>query len=742
MVCLLVLGLIVGAFTLNASEDKSDPVARFRDAVKHVDRLVITPSTMIAPDSKIRLNDVLFEVKGQAEIGSLAQCIEIGTVSPMPCLCDGTHRLNFYSGPRFKFSLTFHHWSRLRGGLGGPWGGDAVLTDSSSDRLIEWFSQHGFDDFKAAKATVDQWIKDREQRRAEVAALLPEAVRQWVPPLDHNRSFGQEADQHSAALTELYVDKSELLLTVWRALGLMADWTGDGSLYPFGEPGGFLLKSLEPVTSGDLAKALAQLPQSDRHVWLGACRHLATAVQVEQRRAEWDEDWLVRLAEYYITAGPEDHGPEVVRLLDGLATADARALLLKIGMAATPALDPSDELRYGYWRSDAEVRALFHLGEARYLPVKSVLFEKLTNAPAGTYRLVLEIAAACFEERPDIRPEHLKCEADYGDAAELAWKLLHASDTNRPELELLIAAAQSPSYKVRGEAEAILAGLGLKVIDPEELTLDFENVVDASLEGRDAIIATSALLTENPGLVQKAVLQTRRGLAHLSMGDFEAAWLDLGEQNNIAPAYECAIAAFASGRFALAWNVAFHQIREGKDMMKFLRLRGAVNFAVGSLRDAYDDFTAAHAVGSSATDMALSHVTLLLMDQVDRSRVWEWEPFALLDDSSDYGTDLGSQYLIWPDALMLYLQGKITEPDMLRSAGAASRHEVGSQISLARWVLSQQARAKNDLVAERRELDACIAANAYTSVTHALALARLQTLREKEADQAEIVGNR
>ena len=90
----------------------------------------------------------------------------------------------------------------------------------------------------------------------------------------------------SEALAGLYTDKADLLLTVWRALGVMREWPENRSLTVFGEPGGFLCEVAKKVSSEDYARALARVPEHESAIWLGACRHMVS--EYRQLSANWN----------------------------------------------------------------------------------------------------------------------------------------------------------------------------------------------------------------------------------------------------------------------------------------------------------------------------------------------------------------------------------------------------------------------------------------------------------------------
>jgi hypothetical protein len=58
------------------------------------------------------------------------------------CKCCGYPTLEFYLEKKLLASLGVHHGETLRW-PGGPWKGDAELTQAGSDFLTKWLADHG-----------------------------------------------------------------------------------------------------------------------------------------------------------------------------------------------------------------------------------------------------------------------------------------------------------------------------------------------------------------------------------------------------------------------------------------------------------------------------------------------------------------------------------------------------------------------------------------------------------------------
>lgn len=711
----VIVSFVSGA--LSAAEAETEGL-RLLSATRAVDRVVVIPSN---GDGGSGLDDerVLFEIKGRETIADLARVMEFEPPEDglqMPCLCYGTHRIEFYAGENFKFSLSYHHWNRLRGDMGGPWWGDAVLTDKGRDQTIAWFAERGFAEFQAQMRQSEEWQKEREQRRASIAALFPEEARAWLPAIDHNRSWSKEMPVRSEALAGLYTDKADLLLTVWRALGVMREWPENRSLTVFGEPGGFLCEVAKKVSSEDYARALARVPEHESAIWLGACRHMVS--EYRQLSANWNA-WEVRLADFYLGHATAEERRQLVDFLYSLKSADADSRLLKLGETAE-ALADADPRSDVSWRKSAPtgITALSLLAERRVPAAREVIDQKLMTAPAGEDRLVLEIARACYDAVPAIRSEHLSCNRDGGDAAELAWKLYSESPDKREDIELLAAAARSPSYAVKKQAAARLAAYGLR--------MDANNVVESLVAGIQGttvqvIEKCTALLENETNLETQDAVRKRRGFAYLEIGDYAAARKDLRYAGESA-AYSRAFVAYALGRYGEALDIVFRPASDKDDVTKLLMLRACLRFSMGEFEAAADDITAASVLGASGFDadaaVVFRHLMLMRLGRAEHSPLIQWEV-----------PSIGDEFFGEPNELILFLQGKSTEETMLK-AMETDDPEGPAKICQASWVLAELALFRAETDVARRYLERAVSVKVFESLWHVLALRRLVELDE------------
>ena len=717
-----VASLLVLCTVLAGQQSGDDSLeSRLREATRYVDRVIVTPPEGGYPDDDTEPDAALFEVTGRAAIETLISVMVFEHPPEgveLPCHCYGTHRLQFFSGNNFKFLLSYHHWNRLRGDFGGPWGGDAVLTDLGRQRFMQWFSDHGFPEFAQGLAREEDRRKAAQAKQAEIASLFPVQAQTWIPKIDTNPSWNSEDDVRSVELAALFPNKVELLLTCWRTLGIMAKWPHESALRVYGEPGGFVLKALEAAKAEDIREALRTTPPSDVHAQLGSLRHLASLRPTDPNVASWQREWQIKLARFYLQHGPSDHLDGLVALLTEMNNPDADDLLLDIGSMAVPKPDPVVEDGFVSFPESPEVLALFKLAQRRHPHARDLIQEKLRGAPEGEDRWTLEVALACYELTPSIRAQHLLSEMDFGRVAEVAWKLICPEQNTPVDISLLTAAAGSPNYKVKEQASERLAALGLQRLEIKAEKSGDSKIIDPQLTGRPAIDACTISLAAKPVQANRTELLKRRGIEYLKLGDFEPALRDLRAAYRAAP-YEHAFAAFCLGRDGEAMDVVF-RARRGESAEDFLRLRGCVYYAMNRFQEAADEFTAAQALGGGRYNLVFRHMSLLHLDRGADSPLRHWEPVFAPEKET------------WPEALFFWLKGEVSDEAMLAIALAGKGRDSADDRSFAYWVLAEMARLKGDVTQERKHLKACMDVQAFTSLTHALALRRSQALDEQD----------
>jgi hypothetical protein len=200
---------------------KSSLEARLRN----VSRLRIRSGGTCHRDKK--QEKTLYETAKADEITNLLDGIElVEERSGFHCMCCGEPSLEFYAADGLKLTLGFHHGQSLRWTDG--WPGDAALTSTSADFLIEWLAERGVKGPKLAREEdlreELQFQRKLEQSTAGMPAELAAAFREG--PDDFDAALAKLPDQAARA---------DILL---RVLGTSNDsWSSLDSVDQLGDEG-------------------------------------------------------------------------------------------------------------------------------------------------------------------------------------------------------------------------------------------------------------------------------------------------------------------------------------------------------------------------------------------------------------------------------------------------------------------------------------------------------------------------
>ena len=150
-----------------------------------VDRVVVKYARQGMHDKDYD-DKILFELEGRDALASLQKTIEFDLedlpddleFGMPPCLCFGTHDIDFYRKGVWAFSLNYKHFSRL-GGLGD---GEFDLTSESTKQFAAWFGERGFHNFQKGVDANAAMIRAEEDKARRAAELFPEDYRHKIPP--------------------------------------------------------------------------------------------------------------------------------------------------------------------------------------------------------------------------------------------------------------------------------------------------------------------------------------------------------------------------------------------------------------------------------------------------------------------------------------------------------------------------------------------------------------------------------
>jgi hypothetical protein len=526
VITLLVLWVCVLVADANSAQFKGDLV----QALKHVDRLVITPP--LFGDENTDPETTLFEIRGHERIMSLIALMEFKDDLQDNCLCDGTHRFQFFNGANYKFTLSYHHFVTLRGELGAPWIANVTLTEKSRDAVNAWFAQEGFEEIqKLWDTNMAQEARDKKYV-ADIASLFPPESRDWFPKRGRNLTVGTSELSHK--LADLYPEKSELLLTCWRAFGKMTTWEHHQGLSLYDAPCTFLLQALDSVSADDIQTALSKLPPEDKDAWLGAMGYFCP-IRKEAPHSKTTPNWLVRLARYYFENGPVREQRAVVREIGQLNAPEADIFLMEVGQLK---LSSTNQVHQVTPASDASAMALFYLAQKNHPSAQAIIVEQLAHTPTGNSKLLLEIALAHYINQP-LSVEHLSISHSLSFIGTEAWDLAKKQMSADAYTRLIDEAADSPDESVRYLAK----NSGGRGKEPAAVSMKQPNFAGPAL-----IEYCSAQLKAEKDEARRADILAWRGKAHIELGEYDFARADL-RKSNLACSYEKAFCALALGRY-------------------------------------------------------------------------------------------------------------------------------------------------------------------------------------------------
>lgn len=600
-----------------------------------------------------------------------------------PCLCLGTHRIEFFSGDHYRFGLTYHHWNRLRGGLGAPWWHDAVLTKEGEEALIEALRLHGFPSPHEQREQQRAWVAKNEAAYTSVLEAFPEEARQWIPKLAPGSPFGDDEIRNPSGLIDHFEDKKLLAVTIWRCFGRLVASSNRPLPVERGEPGHFLSEALSRISDSDFDAALDGLREADAEVRQGVISGWTSSHGERQRRYERS---IVFAA-----------------ILDRHIADSAADELVNIASAFEWSALPHVEMRMG--RLAERLAAELPLGSAHYVPphIKLLLMlaerqsefgrqlsrERLSKAEQSNELLALEVIHAAYAGSGSLGERHLMFPSMWNRCSELAWKLILERDQETPEVYVLAAAARSPSFNVSRDAEDRLAKIGLQALVAEPTRPESDRKI---AEGHRAF----------------------------ARGDYESARILLQSvrDQTVQSEYEYALSAFAVGRYdeIRDWMSGRHRsiLEKGRAMM----LRGCHAFLKGDYHRALRDLAVANELldgpsGEPGLNVLL-HLVCVALGRPEDSPAAGWEFFRYFEE----------QEMSWDEGLMALAAGRLSDDELIELVGAEPERERPAATCAAHWFLAELARARGDSNGEAAHRERALGAGAYSSIFHILSLRR------------------
>jgi len=400
-----------------------------------VDRVVVKYARQGMHDKDYD-DKILFELEGRDALASLQKTIEfdLGNSSEPaylepPCLCFGTHDIDFYHKGVRVLSLNYKHFSRL-GGLGD---GEFDLTSESTKQFAAWFDERGFHDFQKGVDANAAMIRAEEDKARRAAELFPEDYRHKIPPYSQKKTGfilvvdGTDGAMHAQAKEqprehplEGRGDRLEILKAAFRAIGTEygSDENMGGGEYRFDfsdiEPISTLTAILKAGKIEEIRRIVIEGPETDAKLLLGIFRFMNYHWQDWQLMPEYAR------AKIYNAAWNETAPEKSWRVSSRLSRESGphcMQLRLKIAAGGNPVAyidaEEQNEMRLPPW-----LEVLLALSRQQVPEARVIVLEKLKTAPDGFDKLVLEVALACYDGPEKLNEKHYRLK-DYSVAEAL-----------------------------------------------------------------------------------------------------------------------------------------------------------------------------------------------------------------------------------------------------------------------------------------------------------------------------------
>lgn len=704
-------------------------VAEIEAAFARVDRVMLCsglPWEGAADPEK--LDTPLIDIRGAEKVRELVRAMDLsGGSFDEPCMCIGSHRLVLMRGDSYRFELSYHHHSRLRGDYGIPYWGDLQLSEKGAQSVLQWFAANGFGRLQENAAKEKDFVAARKAAHAKLAAFLPEKVRDWLPAYDHNSGqWMWQKDERASALLGCFSNEQEAVLTLWQMVGFNTRNSQTGSRIYQGEPAGFLFNVLDRAKPETLLAVEQALPSDDKDARLGAFMHayhclttrdqsgsFATAVRIVKAQLGHGLDAFNERDRYYLVCGLLR--PESKPVPDILAKELDRALARReAGVSPEASLaasgDPEDTLllRLLAMALESKDAALLDaLDRAEALPTLSAYQRRMCG-------LMRRLAAPV----PSVGPEDLLIkEVGSVDMSLLAWQAYRAGHPEEPSLRMLASALRSPSYRVKDAAAQCLRASG---IDFEESPAE-----RSRSRGREKDEDPGATLLRLEKAAKAAITAKERKTAYQNLGDL---LVSRGEYEQALIAFRKA-GDYASVRANLA-GIALGRPNEGRFLSHILTrsneaadkfiARGMAELAVGRFEESASHFRTASHMADWPVMLEVATAAKLLdelaaLQAVGTNVASTGKPGIQVVDGDE-------------DVLAGFVAGTVTKEAFLREW----RHRgEPSRDAFAWWVIAMKSRIAKDKAGEAEALRAGMAMGAYDSVWHVLMVCRARQLADE-----------
>lgn len=168
----------------------------------------------------------LFDSNKPKEIEEFVQGIKINeSESGFHCMCCGEPTIEIYKGGELAVVLGYHHGRSLRW-ADGPWSGDGLLTEQSSDFMISWLAEHGV---AGPKEEMEESIREAEKSRKSEEkwlAAMPKSLEPFWASAGDPFAQSQETEMAEALKKEFPEENARILVLLgWYGSG-EGPWSG------------------------------------------------------------------------------------------------------------------------------------------------------------------------------------------------------------------------------------------------------------------------------------------------------------------------------------------------------------------------------------------------------------------------------------------------------------------------------------------------------------------------------------
>lgn len=690
----------------------------FREAMQSVDRIVLN-NTETYPGSK---PGVLMEIRGAERVQSLVGTVEVEHRTDH-CLCITSPAIQMYAGEQLRFSLTLHHFTRLRD-QHGPWLGDVKLTEDSAGRFRQWFADQGYSAFVNGYEQAQQEMKEYEAQWAAFLSRLPGNGAEI--PKDREYLGREVEERRIGEFRGRFADAASRISVCWHGLGVLLAFVGENHT-----AAGFLIRALNHERPDDLRRALAGLEPGDASAWRGAYHQYKEAGRPREGeepaniRQAVDDEALIKLMSHRLAAENGGYFRYEISDLKWHDTPRIRAFLTEIaeGRHTDTA---SEEVSMGsdYWA----LLTLAEMGDAR---AGQIARDKRRGEAFSTkQRMALEVIQRRFDPQVKLGLEHLT-ETD-STVAEAAWSHFSGSAEALPLDSLVKLAEQTESYDVRRDVDAVLEKRGLRRMTEKEQRMSlwwktFARRIDSLENTRKALAEVETWAKTGDESRRRSFLIAKlryyEGLHLIRIGEYEAARSSLIQADSEEAENELIMANLGTGRINEAEMHARRSVGLGARDAAQLSRRAFVSFARGEFEEAAMDFDASTRLDSIEGNAVLfAHLAHVLSGQKARSRLAAWTNPLGKWDSVDEEEGESARY--WPETGILHLQGKMSWAE-LEARVEAMR---GDDRAEAWFAMAIMCRSRGEAEAEKNCLERAVATKEFQSFGYVLALIRLREL--------------